>query len=455
MEQNYFIRGFAPPPGVDYLDFSINGKGVVIDQAAYDKLIGLGFKQVDQKATGLQGLVEINLVSPGQIVESRTEEQPAKKTEVGSASPQFSISWKKVESMPASAQARFSKPVKEILLPVVNKNIDIFIMEGSNQKAIDSDKVFNIFLCCGNAGGKNTPTPKTIWGVRTECAADSFCPTGRDKGVPIVDFSTGYAVGELIGNNLYVHYHIYHSSGSVGEIEIFKRVLQEVVSEISLSPEEKAELLLQRQEAERARIRQAYIEECSNRFKDDVRETQKRIKDDEAAIVELGKQLTQRMRKLQEARDKLARSSEFEAVELEKYGQEFDKLLALPKVINLQAAKGIISVFTDTLYCVDPRTKITHEIGKFRIEIYTDGSNGGVRWFNLTHQINGQWSPSQAPHIDNNGIACNGNTEGIWPELIAAHEFSAVALIAIQFVESVNLDDQAGAEIGRWPVVDK
>jgi hypothetical protein len=138
--------------------------------------------------------------------------------------------------------------------------------------------------------------------------------------------------------------------------------------------------------------------------------------------------------------------------EREKYGQEFDRLLAVPKVLDVQGGSGVIKVFTDTLYCIDPRTNQRHEIGKFRIEIFTNCANGGVRWYNLSHKVQGYWGQSQAPHINNEGGACYGNTAEIWPELIGNYEFAAAAMVAIQFVESVNIDDPAGKYIDQWPL---
>jgi hypothetical protein len=137
--------------------------------------------------------------------------------------------------------------------------------------------------------------------------------------------------------------------------------------------------------------------------------------------------------------------------ELAKYGQEYDKLLVIPKVRDVQVAPGVVKVFTDTLYCVDPRSGKRHEIGAFRIEIYRDGQNGGVRWFNLTRRIDAYRDDMYAPHVFSDGKACLGNTQDIFPELIGNYEFAAAAMVAIQFVESVNVDDSAGKYVNRWP----
>jgi len=38
------------------------------------------------------------------------------------------------------------------------------------------------------------------------------------------------------------------------------------------------------------------------------------------------------------------------------------------------------------------------------------------------------------------------------PQLIADYEFAALAMIAIQFIENVDVDDSAGSFIRNWPV---
>ncbi|MCK5085666.1 hypothetical protein KAK05_03070, partial [Candidatus Parcubacteria bacterium] len=141
--------------------------------------------------------------------------------------------------------------------------------------------------------------------------------------------------------------------------------------------------------------------------------------------------------------------------ELEKYALEFDKLMGSRGVTNIEVDDKKIKVFTDTLYCTDPRTDILHEIGEFRIEISFNGKEDCVRWFNLTRNIDGNKSNMQAPHVFKNGKACLGNAAEIFPELIANFEFAAVALVAIQFIESVNTDDSAGKHIDSWPIAKK
>ena len=60
-----------------------------------------------------------------------------------------------------------------------------------------------------------------------------------------------------------------------------------------------------------------------------------------------------------------------------------------------------------------------------------------------------------APHVFKEGKACLGNAEQVLPDLIAKYQFSIIAMYAIQFIESVNVEDSAGSRITQWPVVEK
>lgn len=205
-------------------------------------------------------------------------------------------------------------------------------------------------------------------------------------------------------------------------------------------------------EEARKKAKEAYVTECSKRFTKTVEGTKKAIETGEDKVRKLTEDLVRTQRELNGSRRKLEQLETCKGGELEKYAKEFDKFLTIPKVKNVEAGDGVVKVFTDTLYCVDPRTKVRHEIGAFRIEIYTNGANNGVRWFNLTRRVDGHSDKMHAPHVFSEGNACFGNTAESFAELIGSYEFAACAMLAIQFVESVNVDDTAGRHIDKWPV---
>ena len=290
-----------------------------------------------------------------------------------------------------------------------------------------------------------------MWNIKVDCRDEAFPSTGQ--GDSINDPMTGYEVAELIGKNLYVHHDLCHH-GRENEFKIFRRLLEEVVIEMTMSLKEKKKREKRLTEDRRIKSRQEYVSECTKRFEKTISETKKKIEYGKNDVRKLQMDLVKRIREVHGAEKKLAQLEATRLTHLEKYGQEFDKLLQVNKVMDVQVSDGVIKVFTDTLFCTDPRSKKLHEIGKFRIEIYTNGANHGVRWFNLTRRIDGYKEGMHAPHIFPKGNACMGNTQEIFPELIANYEFAAVAMVAIQFVESVNTDDDAGCYIDNWPLAE-
>lgn len=195
-----------------------------------------------------------------------------------------------------------------------------------------------------------------------------------------------------------------------------------------------------------------YIKEVSKRFTRNLSETKKNIDRGQNEIQKLQADLVRKIREVQGLETKLTQIQSCEGVEMEKFGREYDMLLQVPKVQSVEVSDGVIKVFTDMIYCQDDRNNLWHEIGEFRIEIYTSGSNNGVRWFNLTGKREGSGYGTHAPHVNENGNACLGNTSSTFPELIGSYEFAAVAMLAIEFVSSCNTSDSAGQNINKFPL---
>jgi len=126
-----------------------------------------------------------------------------------------------------------------------------------------------------------------------------------------------------------------------------------------------------------------------------------------------------------------------------------EQIKTLEHVQQVESTATAILVFTDTLYCTDPRNDVVHEIGKFRIELPLAGNK--ICWFNLDRQVHN----FHAPHISGSGGACLGNMSSVFPGLLAAREFYAAADLAIAFVQSVNTNDGWGCHISDWPIAEK
>ncbi len=126
---------------------------------------------------------------------------------------------------------------------------------------------------------------------------------------------------------------------------------------------------------------------------------------------------------------------------------EFDQLLKHPDINKLDIQNEKIIVYTNSISIAFKKS--AYKIGKFEIEIYTDGSRGGVRMFNHTYPRHGP----QHPHVNEDGIPCLGNIKEVVPNLIAERKYSALIAICIQYLKSYeNSGDNRPYElITGWP----
>lgn len=293
--------------------------------------------------------------------------------------------------------------------------------------------------------------PSTLFGAPFKSSDNHQCilkPTG-EEGQLLLD-ECDQQVGKIVGNTVYIHYplgmrHLQLHWNSKGADALFRRILEEVAFWKTATEQEKSARARALAEKNRAKSREEYIRACNGRFDKALASTRKAAQEGPQEVRRLQEALTKKIREVNSLQRKLGQMEATFPNVTEMYGKEFDKLLQVPKIRDVRVREGAIQVFTDTLYCVDPRSNKKHEIGNFRIEF---GLSGTVRWHNLTRLIGG----CHAPHVLDGGEACLGNMAEVIPELIANYEFAALAMVCIQFVESVNVDDRAGALIHKWPV---
>jgi hypothetical protein len=111
---------------------------------------------------------------------------------------------------------------------------------------------------------------------------------------------------------------------------------------------------------------------------------------------------------------------------------------------------GTVLAYTKPMYCVDDRTDIRHRIGRFKIAI--DLHRRSIDWYNLDHTIVAFDGKSmQAPHVFDDGHACMGSSANHFSQLLGYRDIYQILILGIQFVESVNTADSAGAHIDKWP----
>ncbi|HEY9786786.1 MAG TPA: hypothetical protein V6D17_15395 [Candidatus Obscuribacterales bacterium] len=333
------------------------------------------------------------------------------------------------EGFSGRRQTVLTSLIREILTPAVNSDVLITNMRGTNQIPLDGD-TFRIFFNCSPSGQTVLDVPERLWGYRLLKRGPAFAPSAL--GLPIVDDS-GFIVGELIDNNLYLHQEYIHY-GSKLEAALMARLLLEVRRAMRSRLHTSAAAI-------DTQVTSHFVTECQRQ----VQIFKNRSKHADAAASQ------NTLRELL----KSARREEFNLLRLqaapgEELGREFDELLKNKNVTGVTVTNDTIVVTTRTIYCVHPKTKVKYDIGAF--EIHIGISSGSVKWFNTTRKVNGGNGAMNAPHVDGKGNACFGNTKDLFPMLISKREFASVVELAIAFVESVNLDDNWGLYITNWPV---
>ena len=139
-----------------------------------------------------------------------------------------------------------------------------------------------------------------------------------------------------------------------------------------------------------------------------------------------------------------------------KMKEEFCRILKHPQVVgvNLATEPRRLVVNTKELLCEHPKTHDLHSIGEFEINIAFENASGKnpVSWINKTRRVVTLDGPMEAPHVFEGGYPCLGNMEGKYEELITRGEYFAALEMAIVFIESVNINDNWGKFLPKWPV---
>jgi hypothetical protein len=317
--------------------------------------------------------------------------------------------------------------IKEILTPAVRADVFVKQCQGVPQEPLE-DGMFHVFFQSAPLGTASINTPDRLFGYRVLKAETVFLPSGR--GTPICDPS-GFQIGELVGNNLYIYADLIHYASSRGAA-LLASLLMEVRRELVLV--RAADRFPQEAELFAARLWQ---------------QVQSAGKADAATARKASTDLTALLKTARAAEQEMYR---LEGTPGEAIGAEFDELLKIRKVVDVAVNDSWISVTTETLYCRDPRDGVLHEIGAFKIHIPTH-SGTAIQWQNQTRRVSGpDGAKMNAPHVNSAGNACLGNTKDLFPQLISRREFATAVELAIAFVEAVNTNDNWGKYIKNWPV---
>jgi hypothetical protein len=451
--KNFFVAGLSSEQvarlqaaQVSSHDFSINGvAGLVIDESCMPQVLEtLGLQIHSEQLTPFEGILRVTLreVSP------TTPDGRERLIRI----PEVTVArWDNI-ALSQNTPDLFVKSVREIMLPILGMDVQLSFVNRKPRGTVPCGPSGTISIHLGEGLNIQRDTPRRILGYNL--GGYTRLPPEGD-GLVLED-EEGFPYAQIIGEEIFILMNIGHH-GNAHEDGLFRLILEKLLPHLenkNETSEEREERLRQVAERLRTESRAAYIKACSARLNKTIAATREKISKGEVDIRSSQEQLVRMIREIQGATRKLEQllASESQHRDAERYGAEFDQMFRIANVKDVRISNRVISVYTDTLYCVDPRTNMRHEIGRFRIEIYIDGNDNGIRWFNLDRKVNGFEGGMQAPHVYSSGKACLGNITETVCELIASYEFAALTMVAIQFIESVNTDDAAGKYIDRWPI---
>lgn len=136
--------------------------------------------------------------------------------------------------------------------------------------------------------------------------------------------------------------------------------------------------------------------------------------------------------------------------------EEFNRMEDINGVkrIFMKRNSQILTIITHNLYCQETIDGDWYDIGEFEItiDLAADNPQNAIIWKNLTRKGPGD---CEAPHVDNNGVACVGNFSMIVAKPFAEKRISVLIEMAIKFIQSVNVDDEWGERIYHFPLIDE
>jgi hypothetical protein len=344
-----------------------------------------------------------------------------------------------VESWDGRNQAGFVSVANEFAQKL-KKDVVISVPHGNPAPPRRGDQFF-IWVWSSPKGAGIVEVPKKIWDIPVDCRDRAFPSSG--DGIAIADEATGYEVAELIGNNnLYIHHDVVHG-GTPRELEIFRRVLEETLGELTLDPAEKAERRKKMAEMEFRRNQEKYIDECVKGLQKQIAKTEENLHKAEELVEKATKELVEAIRQREDLAQQKEALQNAVPKEKEKFGREFEEITKLPDVEKVCVLDGVLRVFTGIIN-VNYQGR-EYEIGKFKIEVRFDGE---VRCHNLSRKINEEFDH---PHVKN-AVPCLGNIRSAVAKLIGQYRFLELTVLLIEFLKTVNPSDRfPGAGLENWP----
>lgn len=272
----------------------------------------------------------------------------------------------------------------------------------------------------------------------------AFAPSGKGKALHDQE---GRPVAEIIGTNVYILFNLIRQGEDLAPVLLrrvldlaFEAMVEDLGRLIPYSPE-RLRLILdhfhRKTEAEdlktklehRHQARTRHQKECDGRLEEEIRFLEEEIKSVHETIEEHSRFLTTETRRLMDYRRRLRA---LKGVQEEGgFSDEFDYLVEIPEVREVQVQDGIVSVFTNPIHV--EYGKKQYDLGSFRVDIQF---NGQVSLRNLTKP----YGLYDHPHVWD-GRPCLGNTRAGLAKLIGEFQLVAATQVLIDFLKTINHKD--------------
>ena len=346
---------------------------------------------------------------------------------------------------------RYLAIVRDMVLPACNSDVVLHHASGKTV-AMPSQGKTELFIhgSVARAGSVVHPLSHEIWGYPTANRHLGRLPASA-SGYEIQD-SRGLPLCEVIERAAFILFDPV-ANGSPSELDLFRLLCAQIVLVLQGKLDELDAHVAELRQQRTARIRDLFVGQCCRGIDQTIAATRASWQSAADNTARLTQQLILSTRAENEHRARLDGLTEDRGNFAARFANELSALAEDPKILDITIDGDVVTVFTDTLYCMNPDTDRYHEIGRMRFYIYLSGNSNGIIAANLTRTLTKSGGGHHHPHIFEDGRLCFGNTTERFAKLIAEYEIAAVVWLAIQFVESVNTRDAYGRTIEKWPLV--
>jgi len=343
----------------------------------------------------------------------------------------------------------------EVLLPDASlTNLDIYKVNAKRHSFLEETRINKKRVIMAVYGTRNKTSdtleleaPETIYGIENQFT--TFLPPAEEglvflseHGIPLAQWNEKYYSLDILFNLF--------ADDSEEHLKIFDHIMQEF-NKLVFIPLTYAN----------SWVHTKNKEALTASFSDALRKAKEQdLENDKRRATQLETEIRTYMRSIKNYSDEaiICRKRVEEGMKgiealSENLIRDLDLIVAHEKVTDLRIEDGKFIVSTVPLIITSDKGNRYYG-GKYRIEL--DPQRTDVHFFGDNPRQSYWTSRDPHPHVDGeNGHACLGNTSGMIAELCSQMQIYALTLICIDFLESANTTDVAGAKVVNWDRVDE